>query len=194
MSEPELQSLTRPSTRFELGVLFRRMAGVAKMRGEAFVDLKQDNSRIANLEGIAIVVLAGLSLGLGNAFAFPSGTFAMISQVLTSIVLALLITASWSGLVYLIGTRIFKGVTDFPGLARPIFFSLTPGLLFVLSSIAEIRQFVSPIIAAWIIIINVIALKHSMGFSSQKSMVTVIVGAWIMIFALNILGLLSGSS
>jgi hypothetical protein len=168
------------------------MVGVAKMRAEAFVDLKRDNSRIANLEGIAIVALAGLSLGLGNAFAFPSVTFAMITQVLTSIVLALLITASWTGLVYLIGTRIFKGVTDFPGLARPIFFSLTPGLLFVLSSFVEIRQFVSPIVAAWIIIINVIALKHSMGFSSQKSMVTVIVGAWIMIFALNILGLLSG--
>ena len=184
--------LAEPSAQFDLDVLFRRMIGVAKMRSEVFVDLKQDNSRIVNLEGIAIVALAGLSLGLGNAFAFPSGPFAMATQVLTNTVLALLITASWSGLVYLIGTRIFKGVTDFPGLARPIFFSLTPGLLFVLSSIAEIRQFVSPIVAAWIIIINVVALKHSMGFSSQKSMVTVIVGAWIMIFALNILGLLSG--
>jgi len=169
------------------------MVGVAKMRSDAFLDLKQDNSRIANLEAIAIVAVAGLSLGLGEAFAFvfPLGIFAMVIQVLTSMILALLVTASWSGLVYLIGTRIFKGATNFSGLARPIFFSLTPGLLFVLSSIGEIRQFVSPIIAAWIIIINVFALKHSMGFSSQKSMLTVTVGAWIMIFALDILGLFS---
>lgn len=161
------------------------------MRGETFLDLKEDNSRIANLEAVAIVTFAGLSLGLGEAFAFPLGTLAMIAQVLTSITLALLVTASWSGLVYLIGTRIFKGATDFLGLARPVFFSLTPGLLFVLSSIAEIRQLVSPLVAAWIIIINVFALKHSMGFSSQKSMLTVTVGAWIMIFALGALGLLS---
>ena len=190
-SDPLVHSFSRPSNRFDLGTLFRRMVGVAKMRSDAFLDLKQDNSRIANLEAVAIVAFAGLSLGLGEAFAFPLGTFAMIAQVLTSITLALLVTASWSGLLYLIGTRIFKGATNFPGLVRPIFFSLTPGLLFVLSSIAEIRQFVSPIIAAWIIIINVFALKHSMGFSSQKSMLTVTVGAWIMIFALGALGLLS---
>ncbi|TMI40914.1 hypothetical protein E6H23_07140 [Candidatus Bathyarchaeota archaeon] len=191
MSEPQLQSLTRPSTRFELGILFRRMAGVAKMRREAFIDLKQDNSRITNLEAIAVVAIAGLSLGLGEAFVFPLNTFLTIAQVVTSIALALLVTASWSGLVYLIGTRIFKGSTDFPGMARPIFFSVTPGFLFVLSSIAEVRQFISPIIAGWIIIINVFALKHSMGFSNQKSLVTVTVGAWIMIFALGTLGLLS---
>ena len=191
MSEPQLQSLTRPSTRFELGILFRRMAGVAKMRREAFIDLKQDNSRITNLEAIAVVAIAGLSLGLGEALVFPLSTFLMIAQVVTSIALALLVTASWSGLVYLIGTRIFKGSTDFPGMARPIFFSVTPGFLFVLSSIAEVRQFISPIIAGWIIIINVFALKHSMGFSNQKSLVTVTVGAWIMIFALGTLGLLS---
>jgi len=191
LSEPQLQSLTRPSTRFELGVLFRRLAGVAKMRREAFIDLKQDNSRITNLEAIAVVAIAGLSLGLGEAFVFPLNTFLTIAQVVTSIALALLVTASWSGLVYLIGTRIFKGSTDFPGMARPIFFSVTPGFLFVLSSIAEVRQFISPIIAGWIIIINVFALKHSMGFSNQKSLVTVTVGAWIMIFALGTLGLLS---
>ncbi|TMI43370.1 hypothetical protein E6H23_02735 [Candidatus Bathyarchaeota archaeon] len=192
MSEPQLQSLTRPSTRFELGVLFRRMAGVAKMRREAFIDLKQDNSRITNLEAIAVVAIAGLSLGLGEALVFPLSALLMIAQLVTSIALALLVTASWSGLVYLIGTRIFKGSTDFPGMARPIFFSVTPGFLFVLSSIAEVRQFISPIIAGWIIIINVFALKHSMGFSNQKSLVTVTVGAWIMIFALGTLGLLSG--
>ncbi|TMI43035.1 hypothetical protein E6H19_10630 [Candidatus Bathyarchaeota archaeon] len=191
MSEPQLQSLTRPSTRFELGILFRRMAGVAKMRREAFIDLKQDNSRITNLEAIAVVAIAGLSLGLGEAFVFPLNTFLTIAQVVTSIALALLVTASWSGLVYLIGTRIFKGSTDFPGMARPIFFSVTPGFLFVLSSIAEVRQFISPIIAGWIIIINVFALKHSMGFSNQKSLVTVTVGALIMIFALGTLGLFS---
>jgi hypothetical protein len=193
LSEPLVHSLSRPSSRFDLSVLLRRMVGVAKMRGAAFLDLKQDNSRIANIEAIAIVALAGLSLGLGEAFAFALtlGTLAMVAQVLTSVGLALLITASWSGLVYLIGTRIFKGATDFPGLARPIFFSLTPGLLFVLSSFSEIREFVSPIIAAWIIIINVFALKHSMGFSSQKSMLTVTVGAWVMIFALEALGLFS---
>ena len=191
MSEPQLQSLTRPSTRFELGVLFRRMAGVAEMRREAFIDLKQDNSRITNLEAIAVVAIAGLSLGLGEAFVFPLNTFLTIAQVVTSIALALLVTASWSGLVYLIGTRIFKGSTDFPGMARPIFFSVTPGFLFVLSSIADVRQFISPIIAGWIIIINVFALKHSMGFSNQKSLVTVTVGALIMIFALGTLGLFS---
>jgi len=191
LSEPQLQSLTRPSTRFELGVLFRRLAGVAKMRREAFIDLKQDNSRITNLEAIAVVAIAGLSLGLGEAFVFPLNTFLTIAQVVTSIALALLVTASWSGLVYLIGTRIFKGSTDFPGMARPIFFSVTPGFLFVLSSIVEVRQFISPIIAGWIIIINVFALKHCMGFSNQKSLVTVTVGALIMIFALGTLGLFS---
>src|SRR5207249_4439324 len=129
LSEPQLQSLTRPSTRFELGVLFRRMAGVAKMRREAFIDLKQDNSRITNLEAIAVVAIAGLSLGLGEALVFPLSALLMIAQLVTSIALALLVTAAWSGLGYLIGPRIFKGSTDFLGMARPIFFSVTPGFL-----------------------------------------------------------------
>src|SRR2546428_11482832 len=104
------------------------MAGVAKMRREAFIDLKQDNSRITHLESVGVVAIAGLSLGLGEALVFPLSTYLMIAQLVTSIALVLLVTASWSGLVYLIGTRIFKGSTDFPGMARHIFFSVTPGL------------------------------------------------------------------
>ncbi len=60
LSEPLVHSFSRPSNRFDPGVLLRRMVGVAKMRGEAFLDLKQDRSRITNLEAISIVALAGL--------------------------------------------------------------------------------------------------------------------------------------
>ena len=166
------------------------MLGISKFKSGTVTEIKEDQGRITILEGLVITALAGLSLSIGQEFAFPSPSILLsFRQVAVYVLLALLVTGAWAGVVYLIGTKVFKGSTDFAGLAKPVLFSLTPGLLFVLASIGTIRNIVSPIVAAWIVIINVVVLKTVLGFSRQKSMVTVIVSAWIMIILLEILGL-----
>lgn len=166
-----------------------RMIGVARIRRETFQEIKDDRSRLANGEALLVAVLAGLSLGIGVVIAF-FGTidiYSSIGEIFTAIALVILAAVFWAGAIFLIGTRVFKGTTDFLGLARPVFFSLTPGLFFVLTSNSIVREFVSALLVIWIIIINVFVLRQVMSISGQRSLLTVIFGIWIMIFLVGVL-------
>ena len=170
--------------------MISRLIGVARVRADTFLDLKQDRGRMANGEALLVAVLVGVSLGVGDIILFDSfDIYSIISSILSSVALVLLATAFWSGLVFLIGTRIFKGTTDFLGLARPVFFSLTPGLLFMFASAPTVREIVSAALSVWIVVINVFVAKQVMNLTTQRSILTIIISTWIMIFAGGTLGI-----
>ncbi len=194
--EPEVRA-SPSSLTTRLQRMPARMLGVASVRSTVFLELKQDRSRLANGEALLVVLLVGLSLGLGTAIAFNStDAYSILGAISTSILLVLLTTTVWTGVIFLIGTRIFKGSTDFLGLARPVFFSVTPGLLFVftgllfsIASASIVREIVSGALSLWIIMINVFIAKSSMNLTSQTSILTIFVSACIMVIGAGTLGL-----
>ena len=103
--------------------------------------------------------------------------------MLTSVAASLV----WSIATFVIGTKLFRGNTSYWGLARPLFYSTTPALLFILIAIPVLpaRQVVGAIVWVWTLIAGVFAMKNAMGFSTERSMLTFVV-------AVLLLGLLGG--
>jgi hypothetical protein len=90
----------------------------------------------------------------------------------------------WSATVFLVGTKLFQGKTGYWQLARPLFFSTAPGILFILIAIpfSPIIIAAAVIASVWIVSAEFVALKNAMGFNTQRALLTSIVGLLILAF------------
>jgi len=135
----EIVTMTRPfATRQDFNVkkMGSRMLRAARLDGETFRELRDDPS--ASAQSVLVVAIIGLCYGAGLGFfgffivrISPLEIFAI---TLIGLIAAVLAAFVWSGTTFLIVTKIFRGKITYLGLARPFFFSWTPGLLFILMS------------------------------------------------------------
>jgi hypothetical protein len=91
----------------------------------------------------------------------------------------------WSATVFVVGTKLFQGRTGYWQLARPLFFSTAPGMLFVLIAIPSsiVITAVAIVASAWIVSAEFVALKNAMGFNNQRALLTTVVALLVLIFA-----------
>src|SRR5207247_1420708 len=80
-------------------------------------------------------------------------------------------------------TRLFKGTSSYWGLARPLFFATSPALIFLLMSIPPwpIPDLARSLGVGWTAVSSVFAVKSAMGFDTQRSLVTFIIVALVML-------------
>jgi hypothetical protein len=151
------------------------------MDGAMFRSLKEDTS--ATSQSIVIPALAGLSLGLGFTASIGDDLTGVLLGGVAGTFLGLLIGFVWLSLTYVVVTRLFKGTPSYWGLGRPIFFASSPAPVFLLMLIPGSP--VAPIIyaagLAWISLSNVFAIKNAMGFDNQRSFITFIIVAFVLL-------------
>lgn len=162
-----------------LRIMFRRMIGVAKLNGSVVRSLRED----AGATGQSLVVLAivGLSFGLGFAVSLGLNSSEILLGGVIGVVSSTVVGFVWLSLSYLIGTRLFRGTISYWGLARPIFFSSSPGVIFLLTLIpvASVEVLARAVGLAWIALASVSAVKNAFGFDNQRGFLTFIIVAFI---------------
>jgi hypothetical protein len=181
------QEQSRPITRQKIHQLWSRIIRTARFDQDAFRELKADRS--ATGQAVAVLLLVGLSYGLGYSV-FTGVQKRMlspdyvISQTLANMIITDFAVFVWSATVFLVGTKLFQGKTGYWELARPLFFSTSPGILFVLIVIPLWPVIVAAAVvaSAWIISAEFVALKSAMGFNTQRALLTSVVGLLILIF------------
>ena len=164
---------------------------VARLDRDTIEDLKSDSG--STRQAVAIVILAGLSYGLGLSLFLGTTVEIILFTLAAGILLGLLIGFLWLSLTFVIGTRLFRGVTTYWGLARPFFFAWSPGILFVLMSVPTplIPEIARATAGAWIIISSVFAVKHSMGLETQQSLLIFILVFFVSVGILILFGSIS---
>src|SRR5438552_12231848 len=181
------QGQARPITRQKLQQLGSRIIRTARFDKDALRELKED--RNANGQAIAVLLLVGLSYGLG--FSIFSGLQTkslspsqLISGTIANMIFTDFAAFIWSATVFLVGTKLFQGKTGYWQLARPLFFSTAPGILFILIAIPFSPVVVTTAIvaAAWIVWGEFVGLKSAMGFNTQRTLLTSVVGLRIVAF------------
>ena len=183
----------RVMTESKLHLMLSRVLKVARFDGETFRELKEDQK--ATGQAVAIVAFGGISYGLGLALIDVAGTSTfsatgLLIGTLVGLILALFAAIVWSMATFVIGTRLFKGTTTFFGLVRPLFYSTCPAVLFVLIGVPifPVRQAVGAIVAGWTVVGGVFAIKNAMGFSKERSMLTVVVAVLILVLVASFFG------
>ncbi len=164
--------------------MLSRMLRAARFDATTFIDLKLDQR--ANWQAVVVLTIASLSYGIGSAFL--TGRVESV-QSPARFVPSILVWTIWFFLTFsflsitafLVGTRLLHGITSFTGLVRPVFFSTSPGPIFLLLSIPspDVSNAVAAVLWGWVLVAGVYAVKHAMGFSIQKSMLAFIIFALV---------------
>ena len=160
-----------------------RMLKSARLNGTNFLLLKEDPT--ATGQALVVLALAGTSFGIGFTMSIGFTSLWVLLGAFVGAVIAIVLGFVWVSLTFLIGTRIFRATSDYWSLARPVFFATSPGLVFLLMSIpvsfvADVARAVG---VAWIAISTVIAAKAALGIDSQRSIMTFILVAFIILIS-----------
>jgi len=91
----------------------------------------------------------------------------------------------WGSLTFLIGRRLSGGTANYWSLPRPVFFSTSPGMVFLIMSIpvSLIPDVARAIGVAWIPISTVIAVNTAMGLDTQRGLVIFIIVTFIVLLS-----------
>jgi hypothetical protein len=175
------------SRRSGLLLIVYRMVRSARLDGAMFRSLREDNG--ATGQSVVALALAGLSLGLGFTASIGDDFYGVLLGGVTGIGLGFLVGFLWLSLTYLVVTRLFKGASTYWSLGRPIFFASSPALLFLLMLIpgSPIASIVWDAGLAWIALANVFAIKNAMGFDNQRSFMTFIIVAFVLLIVYGLI-------
>src|SRR6266704_1646559 len=158
-----------------------RMVKSARLNRGTFLELKEDST--ATVQALTVLALAGASFGFGFAAAIGYNTIGILLGAVFGAVVSIALGIVWVSLTFLIGRSLFGGRSNYWSLARPVFFSTSPGLIFLIMSIpvSPIPDVARAIGVAWIAISTVIAVKSAMGLDTQRSLVIFIIVAFIVL-------------
>lgn len=159
------------------GSLLRRMKGAAMLDVGVYEEVEADESATTQAAiVVAIVAVAGAIGGAGE------GGAGIIGGVIAAIVGWLL----WAGITYLIGDKLFGGTATWGELLRTIGFAQAPGVLYVLAIIPILGWVVRVVVALWVLVAGIIAIRQALDFSTGKAVLTALLG-WLAVMVVTLI-------
>ncbi len=164
-----------------------RMLKSARLNRDTLLALKEDST--ATGQALIVLALAGASFGVGFAASIGYSAIGILLGAVFGAVASIALGIVWVSLTFLIGRRFFGGTSNYWSLARPVFFSSSPGLVFLVMSIpvSPIPDVARAIGIAWIAISTVIAVKTALGLDTQRSLVIFIIVTFIVLFSYGLI-------
>ena len=171
-----------------MATFIERAIGAAKLDPAIYEEVEHDPDAIG--QAVAIVVVASIAAGIGNAGHGEGG-------ILTGAAASLIGWVVWAAVTWLVGTRLLPGPAteaDFGQLLRTIGFSATPGALAVLGFLPVVGGLVALAAAIWQLAAMVVAVRQALDYESTGRAIAVCaIGflAYLLIAVLVLGGLLS---
>ena len=147
---------------------------VIRQNFEIYEEVEHDN-KFADKQGLLILIMVSLSQAIGR------GLEQIISNTSESLVNVLLISLGglietvigmilWSYILYLIGTKITKGVATPQEIWRCTSFARSPGIFYAI-------PFIGAWINVWILITSFVAVKAALDMSGTKTLLAIIISS-----------------
>lgn len=162
--------------------LGERMVGVMKADVRTFQEIEADPNAMS--QAITVIVIAGVAALIGNVFRIG------IMGGIISLVISLITYALWSLLIVVIGTKLMPEPTtkaDFNEAFRVIGFTAAPGVFKVLAIVPFLGPLISFVIAIWMLVIGVIAVREVLDYSNTGRAIIVCLIAMVIVWCVTLL-------
>jgi hypothetical protein len=170
-----------------LDQIIQRIIRVFKFDHSVYHEIKNDEN--ATNEALIIVLVASLVGSLGSLFGEGG-----ILIFLVTFVIAVVSWLLWSWLTMFIGTRMFGGDTEFWPMARILGYAQAPRVLGVLSIIPCLGPLVALAAGIFSLVLGVIGVREGLGVTTEKAIITVVIG-WVVVLLLTLIpGLIFGAA
>jgi hypothetical protein len=151
-----------------------RMKGAAMLDVATYEEVEHDND--ATGQAAVVVVIVAICTAIGAVWrGGPSIIGGPISAVLGWLL--------WSAVTYVIGDKLLGGTATWGELLRTIGFAQSPGVLMIFGIIPLLGGPIRVVVAIWLLIAGVIAIRQALDFSTGKAVVTAFLG-WLSLIAL----------
>ena len=159
--------------------LVERALAAARLDVTAFEEVEADTT--ATSQAATIVALSAIAQAIA---AYDQG----IGAIVGSLIGALLGWLIWSVVTYFVGTTLFKGTATVGELLRTLGFAQAPGVLYIIGVIPILGWVAAIVIAIWILIAAIIAIRQALDITTGQAIITGIVGWLIVIIPLMLFG------
>jgi len=157
------------------------MVGAMKADVKTLQEIEADPNALG--QAVTVIVIGGVASLIGNIFR------AGIVTGLLSLIVTIIGYAIFAVLIVLIGTKLMPEPStkaDFQEAFRVIGFAASPGIFNVLAIIPFLGPLISFVIALWMLVIGVIAVREVLDYSSTGRAIIVCLIAfviyWIILF------------
>ena len=152
----------------------QRMVRASRLDVQLYEEVEADKG--ATAQATAVVVVSAVAAGIGNL------TQGGVSGIITGTLGALLGWYVWAFLTYFIGTRFLPEPAtraDVGELLRTIGFASAPGVLRILGLIPGLRDLVFGVVAIWMLVAMVIAVRQALDYTSTWRAIGVCAIGWV---------------
>jgi hypothetical protein len=151
-----------------------RMMGAARLDAAIYEEVEHDENALG--QALGVVLLASLATGFGSIRAGG------VSLLVGGIILSVIGWAVWALMTFMIGTKILpepQTKADLNQLLRTTGFAQAPGILRVLGIIPLLGLPINFLIAIWMLVAMVVAVRQALDYTSTMRAVGVCVIGWV---------------
>lgn len=164
--------------------LTERMRGAALLQIDVYEEVEHDTT--ATPQAAVVVGIVAVAMAIGGLAAGAGGLFSGLIGAYVGWLL-------WSALTYLIGDKLLGGTATWGELLRTLGFAQSPGVLYVLAVIPVLGRLVAFVVAIWMLVCGIIAIRQALDFSTGKAVLTAILGWAVAVVSVLVLGILFGA-
>jgi hypothetical protein len=162
---------------------YARRSIVDRMRGAALLDVatyeEVEHDNEATGQAAVVVVIVAVCSAIGAVWrGGPSIIMAPVGAMLGWLL--------WSALTYVIGDKLLGGTATWGELLRTLGFAQSPGVLMIFGIIPLLGGVVRAVVAVWLLVAGIVAIRQALDFSTGKAIVTALLG-WLAVVALTFL-------
>lgn len=169
--------------------LVDQMMRASRLDIALYEEVERDTTQTNN--ALMVVVITSLATGIGAAIGAmmdpeAGGAGVAIMGLIGGILAALASWVVWSGAVYFVGTRLFKGTATWGEVLRTVGFANSPGVLRILGFIPVLGGVINLVVGIWVIVTTVVAVRQALDIGTGAAIVASIIGAILAAIVLGI--------
>lgn len=157
--------------------LGERMKDAALLRIGAYEEVETDTT--ATGQAALVVGIVAVAMAIGGVQEGAAGFIGGLIAVYLGWLL-------WSAVTYLIGDKLLGGTATWGELLRTLGFAQSPGVLYVLGIIPFLGGIITFIVAIWILVAGIVAIRQALDFSTGKAILTAVLG-WLVYFIVGLI-------
>ena len=174
-------------------MLADRMFRAAMLDPLVFDEIKEDSTAMFQaVQVIVIVAVIGVISSVVQALNAPVDSALqtnMLNNIAVSTAAAVFGWLLWALLAYLIGTGLFGGTGSYVEMLRALAFAQSPSVITILTVPLVFVPFAGAVLggllglaaALWVLIVDVVATRQTLGISTGKATITTIITAIVLI-------------
>ena len=165
--------------------LTTRMMGAARLDTATYEDVERDTTATGQAATVVVIVAIASAIGNGIAAAMAGESTGIVGGVIGGLVSSLIGWLVWAYVTYFVGTRLFNGTATPGEMLRTIGFAQAPGVLNILAFIPVLGALIRVVVAIWLLVAGVIAVRQALDFDTGKAILTTFIG-WLALVVITV--------